>query len=208
MKGLFKTTNYFRNYWKQRVINWHESYFNIDHPHRQKIIEILKRFDFWSILEIGCGAGANLYLVKQSFPRVDIGGIDWNADAIEEAKKMLPRASILQVGEATDIYISDKGADIILSDMCLIYLTKKNFYKVLEEARRVARVGMVFCEFHHKSWFRRQILRWTSGYNSYNYKKELKKAGFYDIQMYKLTEQDWPGGNPQRDYGWIISAKV
>ena len=208
MKGLFKTTNYFRNYWKQRVINWHESYFNIDHPHRQKIIEILKRFDFRSILEIGCGAGANLYLVKQSFPRVDIGGIDWNADAIEEAKKMLPRASILQVGEATDIYISDKGADIILSDMCLIYLTKKNFYKVLEEARRVARVGMVFCEFHHKSWFRRQILRWTSGYNAYDFEKELKKAGFYDIQMYKLTEQDWPGGNPQRDYGWIISAKV
>ena len=92
--------------------------------------------------------------------------------------------------------------------MCLIYLTKKNFRKVLEEARRVARVGMVFCEFHHKSWFRRQILRWTSGYNSYDFEKELKKAGFYDIQMYKLTEQDWPGGNPQRDYGWIISAKV
>lgn len=206
--GMLKNTDFFRRYWKGRVLNWHAGYFTPDHPHRQRIIEVLRRFSFRSVLEVGCGAGANIYKIKQNFPHSDVGGIDWNAAAIEEAKRMLPRVAVLQVGEATDIYISDHGTDVLLSDMCLIYLSKKDFRKAMKEARRVARNGVVFCEFHHPSWFMRQALKWTTGYNSYDYEKELLRAGFYDIEMYKLTEEDWPGGNPQRDYGWIISARA
>ena len=180
-----------------------------EHPHRDVIVEKLKSlYPFRSVLEVGCAAGANLYRVKQAFPKSDIGGIDWNAQAIETAKQYLPKASVLQVGEATDVYIGSKGADIVMSDMCYIYLDKKNFRKALEEVKRIARVGVLFCEFHHKNWFMRKLLRITTGYNSYNFRKELRRAGFSDIQFYKLTERDWPGGNPQKDFGWIIVAKA
>ena len=211
-----KSTKYWRGYWRNRKdIDWHQAYFTPEHPHRNVIIEHLKRFKFRSVLEVGCATGANLFKIKQNFPHSDIGGMDWSANAIEEAKKMLPKATVLQVGEAMDIYISDKGADILLSDMCYIYLDKKNFHKALGEARRVARNGIVFCEFHHENWFVQKILKWVTGYNSYNYIKELKKEGFSDIEMTKLTEKDWPiseqkkwyGINLQWSYGYVISAR-
>ena len=206
--GIAKSTNWYRRYWKKRSnINWKEAFFNPEHPHRKLIVEALKQFQFKSVLEVGCGAGANLYNIKQNFPHSDVGGIDWNEDAIKAAKEMLPKASVLQVGEATDIYISDKGADILLSDMCLIYLDKKNFRKALKEAKRVARNGVVFCEFHHPSWFMRLFLKLYSGYNAYNYKEELKKLGFYDIFIRKITDQEWPVGNPQHTFAYLITAK-
>lgn len=207
MKGLLKTTGYFRNYWKNRKIDWHQSYFNVDHPHRDVIVEKLKRFRFKSVLEVGCAAGANLYKIKKAFPWTDIGGIDWNADAIEEAKRMLPGISVLQQGEASDIYISDKGADILMSDMCLIYMDKSNFHKAIREAKRVARNGVLFCEFHEPSWIKRILIKLVKGYNAYDYRKILKKYGFHDIQVYKLTDEEWPGAEAEGRIRCIITAK-
>src|SRR3990167_10102500 len=155
IRGLFKTTSRHRKYWKGRKIDWNQAYFNPEHPHRTLLVERLKEFHpFSSILELGCAAGANLYRIKQAFPGSDVGGLDWSADAIEEAKKMLPRASVLQVGEATDIYISPKGAHMLLYDMCLIYLDRKDFRKATREAKRVAAKGIVLCEFHEPKWWR------------------------------------------------------
>jgi len=208
-KGLAKTTKYWRGYWKKRKIDWNQAYMNPDHPHRQIFIEKLKNFGaFRSVLEVGCAAGANLYKIKTAFPESDIGGIDWSADAIEEAKRLLPKASVLQVGEATDIYISSKGADIIISDMCYIYLTPGLFKKALIEAKRVARVGVIFCEFHSSSWFKRTALKIASGYNAHDYKKSMTEIGFHDIELYKLTEADWPGGEPQKSFGYVVSART
>ena len=208
IKGLFKTTNWQRKYWKNRKINWEESYMTPEHPHRQLIIDALKGFGFFkSVLEVGCASGANIYKIKQNFSYVDVGGIDWNADAIETAKKFLPRATVLQVGEAQDIYISSGGADIILSDMCLIYLSKKDFKKALKEFKRVARVGIVLCEFHRKNWLERLGVKILTGYNAYDYGRELKRLGFYDITIRKVTEEEWPKGEPQKTFCNIITAR-
>ena len=209
IKGLFKTTNWQRKYWKNRKINWEESYMTPEHPHRQLIIDALKGFGFFkSVLEVGCASGANIYKIKQNFSYVDVGGIDWNADAIETAKKFLPRATVLQVGEAQDIYISSGGADIILSDMCLIYLSKKDFKKALREFKRVARVGVVLCEFHRVSWLERIAVKVLTGYNAYDYKKELKEAGFHQIEIKQMTPKDWPDTEKEKGLRCVITARA
>src|SRR3990167_5836020 len=188
IKGILKTTSWHRKWWKARKIDWNQAYMNPAHPHRQLIVDKLKGFGiFRSVLEVGCAAGANLYKIKQNFPGSDVGGIDWNADAIEEAKRMLPKASVLQVGEADDIYISSKGADIVLSDMCFIYLSKAIFQRAIREAKRVARVGIIFCEFNETHWLKRLAIKLSTGYNAYDYRKELERAGFHDIEIQKLT---------------------
>ena len=207
--GALKTTGFWRKYWKARKINWNTAYMNPDHPHRQIIIDKLRGFGvFRSVLEVGCAAGANLYKIKQIYPGADIGGIDWNADAIEEAKRMLPRASVLQVGEATDIYISPKGADIVLSDMCFIYLTPKDFRKAIKEAKRVARIGVIFCEFHETNPLKRMLIKFASGYNAYDYQKELTRAGFHDIEIQKLTPTDWPETEKEKGLRAVITART
>ena len=201
--------SYWRKYWKGRKLGWRQAYTDVNHPHRQVIIDKLKGFGvFRSILEVGCAAGANLYKIKQAFPGADVGGLDWSAEAIEEAKRLLPKASVLQVGEAQDIYISNKGTDILLSDMCYIYLDKKNFRSALKEAKRVTRVGVIFCEFNATSWFKRTGIKMLTGYNAYDYRKELERAGFYDIEIQKLTTAEWPGTEKEKGLRAIITARA
>lgn len=205
--GILKNTAWHRRYWQRRKIDWHAAYFSPEHPHRQMLIDALRQFSFRSVLEVGCGAGANIYLVKKNFPHSDVGGIDWNEDAIQAAREHLPRASVLQVGEATDIYISNKGADIIMSDMTYIYLDRKNFRQAIREAKRVARNGVVFCEFHSPSFWMRRALKLASGYHAYDYAKMLAKEKFHDIKLVKVPEEKWPGGEPQKTYAFIITAR-
>lgn len=205
---ILRTTKSWMNYWKKRKINWENEYFTPEHPHRDLIINKLRQFSFKSLLEVGCGAGANIYKVKQNFPRVDVGGVDVNSDAIECAKKILPRSTIIQVGEAEDVYISDKGSDILLSDMCYIYLNKKHFRKAIAEARRIARNGVVFCEFHSKSWIKRLWLKIKTGYNAYDYGKELRDAGFTNIEIEKVrVAGPWGENEPQKTFCHLIVAK-
>ena len=206
VKAILKP-GYWRGYWKGRKLGWKQAYTDTNHPHRQVIIDRLKGFGiFRSVLEVGCAAGANLYKIKQTFPGADVGGIDWSEGAIEEAKKILPK-SILQVGEATDVYISGKGADILLSDMCYIYLDKKNFRKAIKEAKRVARVGVIFCEFNETNWFKRIGIKMLTGYNAQDYYKELTRAGFYDVEIKKLTTDEWPGTEREKGLRAIITAR-
>lgn len=206
IKGIFKSTRYWKRYWRDRKIDWDASYFNTDHPHRMRIVQALADFRFKTVFEVGCGAGANLALIEKYFKGAHVGGYDINPDAIAMARKKLSPKSILDVGTASDVFVSSKGADMIISDMCYIYLDKKNLRKALKEARRVVRVGVVLCEFHSKSWLKRLAVKIFTGYNAYDYEEELKKAGFYDIRVYPLTEEDWPGTGKEK-LRCIISAR-
>ena len=196
-----------RRFWKNRKIDWKKSYFNTGHPHRGVLLRVLGKFQFQSLLEVGCGAGANLANIQANF-NTQVGGVDINPDAIKEAKKELPNAYQLSVGEATALFFSDKSVDVILTDMCLIYLDNKAIKKAMKEIARVARNGVIFCEFHSHSWWKRLLLRLSSGYFAHNYKKRMEALGYYDICFYKITDEMWPGGEPQKTFGYIITGRI
>lgn len=204
--------NFFKNrhikYWKNRVMDWKQGYW-ADHPHRELIIKALRGMNFGSVVEFGCASGYNLHKIRQNFPHSEIGGIDISEEAIETAKKLLPDdTAVLEVSSADSVFLSDKSSDVVLTDMVLIYFDPMSIKNVLEEMRRVARKYVILVEFHHTNWLKRLALRLLTGYNSYNYRKLLLKHNFHDLEFYKLTEKDWPGGNPQKEFGWLIVGKV
>lgn len=86
-------------YWAQRKMDWKQGYFNPDHPHRDFIIELLRKEPPGSVCEIGCASGANLWRIKKEFPNCKIAGCDVNADAIETANKIFFEANLPQAGE-------------------------------------------------------------------------------------------------------------
>lgn len=205
---LLKSTKEWAKYWEARPINWEKEYLdNWDHPHRDLISAALSQFQWVSIFEVGCAAGANLKNIIAHFKGKQVGGCDVAPEAIAVAERSF-QGGLFKVGSVLDIPISDKATDVVLADMCLIYIDPLNIKKALEEIRRVSRNYVVFCEFHHKSWWKRFQLRWNSGYNAYNYRKLLAKHGFYDIQLFKIPQEFWPGGDPQKTYGYIIKARV
>lgn len=208
MIKLFQTSSKWEQWWAKRQIDWTKEYLSTwNHPHRTLISAALSRFNWMSLIEVGCGAGANLANILQHFKGKQLGGIDVSPDAIAVAEKAFVGA-IFKVGPVHDIMISDDSTDVVLSDMCLIYYGPRKIGGALKEIRRIARNRVIFCEFHHTSFWKRLKLRLTSGYYAYDYRKLLDKHGFHDIDIYKIPEAYWPGGNPQKTFGYIITAKV
>ena len=66
----------------------------------QQSEEILKNLGggISSVFEVGCGSGANLYLYEQQ--GIQTGGIDYSANLIETAKKVL-KTKDLEIGRAS-----------------------------------------------------------------------------------------------------------
>ncbi len=205
--SVLKTTGKWKRYWQNRKIDWNEHYGNWEHPHRFVISSILKNLDWLSLMEIGVGGGANMENIVKTIGGKQIGGVDISKDAIDFLNNKF-KGGLFKVGSVEDIMMSDDSTDVVLSDMCLIYIGPRKIKKSLQEIKRIARKYVVLCEFHSESWWNRLALKINTGYNAYNYKKLLKNEGFYDILTYKLTEKDWPGGNPQKVFGYIIVAKV
>jgi len=204
---LFNTTNKWKKYWEDRKIDWKESYQNWDHPHRFLITEVLRPLVWISLIEIGVGGGANLMNILRKLPGKQVGGVDISQDAIDLCNKTF-KGGVFKVGSADDMMMSDKATDVLLSDMCLIYVDPFKIDKYIKEIKRVTRKYVVLCEFHSDSLWNRTALRINSGYNAYDYKKLLKKHGFYDIISMKVSEKYWPGGSPQKEFAYIILATV
>jgi len=205
--NFFKTTKYYSNYWKNRKIDWQKSYQNFDHPHRFLISAVLKSLDWLSLIEIGCGGCANLINIVKCVPGKQVGGVDVNPEAIKLANETF-RGGLFKVNSADNIMLSDKSTDCTLSDMMYIYVTPRDINKYIKELKRITRKYVILCEFHSTNWWNRLALRFNSGYNAYNYQKLLGKFGFYDIALYKVPPEAWPGGEPQKTFCYIIVAKV
>lgn len=207
VRNAFKSSRAHTRYWAERKIDWKVQYFDTwDHPHRYLISQVLKTFHWNSLLEVGCGAGANLANIVVNHPNKQLGGTDISTDAIATAEKVF-QGAFFKVCPMDDIMMSDDSVDVILTDMALIYADRKTMNKTLREFMRIARTRIVLCEFHSDSLWERIKTKVMTGYNVYNYVQLLEKHGFYDVTRYKIPARAWPGGL-QEKIGYIIVAKV
>lgn len=219
---FFRSTKHQADYWRNRKIDWKAHYLDTwTHPHRQRIIQVLKTFFWGSLMEVGCGPGPNLIAIlddirkhseewpslREGLKGVQLGGFDVNEDAIALAKKAFTDG-LFKVCPADDLMLSDKATDVTLTDMCLIYVGPFKIDKHILELKRISRNHVIFCEFHSRSLLRRLWIKLTTGYNVYNYFSLLSKHGFYDILSYKLTPEDWPGCEKQKGLRHIFLARV
>jgi len=204
---LFRTTKEHAKYWKDRKIDWNKEYLSTwNHPHRYFITSILAQLNWVSLIEVGCGAGANLVNIIKQIEGKQVGGIDINPDAIELAQNTF-KGGMFKVSQLNDIILSDDSTDVVLSDMVYIYVGRWKIDEYIKEIQRITRNYVVLCEFHSESLWERFKLKWTSGYNAYNWKRLLEKHDFVDIKVYKLPDEAWPGQDPKTNLRRIIVAR-
>lgn len=198
---MLKTTKQHKKFWAERKINWEKDYLTgvINHPHRQLIINELAKLQWRSLLEVGCGAGANLVRIRQQWPAAEVGGIDINREAITVAQKYLPNARYMDVCDPRDIFLSDKSVDVVMSDACLIYFGRWEIRKALRDMKRVARNHLLLCELHSEKRV------WGSRYHVHNYRKLLENLDCFNIQITKIPKAAWPG-TPWEEWGHIITC--
>lgn len=197
------TTKQNTKYWQRRK-GWKEYQDTANHPHRHFITHILKQLNWMSLMEIGCGSGPNLINIAQNIPNKQLGGVDINAEAIALCNQTF-KGGHFRVGNAEDMLMTDKSADIILSDMLLIYVGPRKINNYLKELRRITRNNVVLIEYHSKSWWKRLKLRLLSGRHSYNYKKRLEDLGFYDINLIPVPKFE---EDNEQEFRYCIVARV
>jgi len=94
------------------------------------------------VLEIGCGAGANLlFLAQEGF---DTTGLDGSAVALKQAGSRLSARGLsaqLDQGDAMDLPYSDASFDCVLDIECVYANTFADSRHILGEAHRVLKPG-------------------------------------------------------------------
>ena len=124
----------------------------------QEQIRLIQQAEYWreelilkdihyqageSLLEIGCGAGAVLGILGQTFPGLKLAGIDLEDKQIEYAKNHLGNFHLdnvdLRVGDATNLPWQNNQFDRLYAIWFLEHLA--NPLEVLKEAKRVLKPG-------------------------------------------------------------------
>lgn len=115
-----------------------------------RIIELLGLRKGESIFDVGCGAGANLYLFARE--GLTVGGTDYAAALIEIAKEVLPEARELSCGEA-DAFDTAEKYDAAVSNSVFSYFPSEDFAaRVLARMAEKVREGgaIVLLDVHDK----------------------------------------------------------
>jgi ubiquinone/menaquinone biosynthesis C-methylase UbiE len=99
------------------------------------------------VLDIGCGTGSLVVLIKRLHPDVDVFGLDPDAKALARAgrKAAADKVSIqFDQGFADELPYTDASFDRVLSSFMFHHLPRDGKEGMLREARRVLRPGGLF----------------------------------------------------------------
>jgi pseudaminic acid biosynthesis-associated methylase len=98
------------------------------------------------ILEVGCNVGNQLLLLAQS-GYTDLHGIEIQSFAVDQARKRVPSASILE-GSALEIPYPDKHFDLVFTSGVLIHIAPENLPTALAEIHRTTKTWIWGLEYY------------------------------------------------------------
>ena len=99
------------------------------------------------VLDIGCGTGSLVLLIKRLHPNVEVIGLDPDPKALTRARKKTERASVsvrLDQGFANDLPYEDASVDRVVSSFMFHHLDTDQKLGMLRESRRVLKPTGLF----------------------------------------------------------------
>lgn len=122
-------------------------------PHREVVVERIRALvpPGGSVLDIGCGGGANLYALARALPGGTYHGLDLNREVVAQARSRFAALGMTNVtvgvGRADALPAPSGTFDVVLTDAVLMYIGPDKIAQVLTEMVRVARGGVVLSEW-------------------------------------------------------------
>lgn len=203
MRKTKQSTDYWQKFWENRDTgDWIEKHWGtFGHPHRQVLSRLIGAFEpFESVLEVGCSVGTNLAVLRSVWPELkdlNLAGIDVNEGVIATAKEHLPAVEY-KVGSVLDIPFDDNSFDVVLSDAMLMYVDQKDIKKAMKEMDRVAKKGILLCEWH------KERSSYVDDHWAHPYAKLLRDMG-YKVTTQKITEETWPEPGWKKNGSFVIA---
>jgi SAM-dependent methyltransferase len=99
------------------------------------------------VLDIGCGTGTLIVLIKRLHPDVDVVGLDPDPEALGRARRKAQRASVpvqLDRGFSDALPYPDASVDRVFSSFMFHHLQPGEKEGMLREVRRVLKPGGIF----------------------------------------------------------------
>jgi ubiquinone/menaquinone biosynthesis C-methylase UbiE len=107
---------------------------------RKELINQARIENNHSVLDIGCGTGTLVILLKKQYPTVQVAGLDPDPKALSRAKTKATRAAVslqLDQGFADELPYQNGSFDRVLSSFMFHHLEEQDQEKMLSEALRV-----------------------------------------------------------------------
>ncbi len=77
------------------------------------VLEKIRQIPFVSLLDVGCGTGAMLTMIKKEYPDMEAFGIDLSEQMIVQARKYNNHGLYLQIGDVENIPWPDNEFDLL-----------------------------------------------------------------------------------------------
>lgn len=99
------------------------------------ILEKIRPFPFLSVLDIGCGWGSMLAIIKEEYPHIAAAGLDLSEKMVDQAQMLLGADVVLRTGDVEDIPWPDDSFDLLLCNSSFHHYPDPQ--KSLQEMQRV-----------------------------------------------------------------------
>ena len=112
------------------------------------LVDAIRRSNATSVLEIGCGDGNNIALLREALPNARLVGCDVSEGRIEFARKFHAEQGLdaeFVVADATKLPFADQSFDVVFSVYCLEHLPAE-FQSAVRHMLRVARHRVILIE--------------------------------------------------------------
>lgn len=87
------------------------------------------------VLEVGCGSGGNLQkLIQLGFDPANLVGNELLTDRYQAARKALPMATELVLGDACDLALPDRSFDIVMQSTVFTSILDRDFQQKLADS--------------------------------------------------------------------------
>ncbi len=80
----------------------------------ERVLDKIGQFPFVSLLDIGCGSGTMLAMLKNISPHIEFSGIDLSEQMIAQARKNVDKEIQLQIGDVENLPWIDNKFDLVL----------------------------------------------------------------------------------------------
>ena len=106
----------------------------------RSLFSLFKRTKAASVLDVGCGEGVTINKLKESYPTLNVEGLDYSSEAIQIGKKVYPNLKLIQ-GDIYKLPYKDNSFDAVLCNEVLEHLDDPQ--KALGELKRVTKKHLI-----------------------------------------------------------------
>ena len=108
---------------------------------------LLDRYPIESVLEVGCGQGANLRPIARRLRPADVWGVDLGAVALERARANAPGVNVV-MAQARTLPFRDRFVDLAFTCGVLIHQPEGTLAQVIDEVVRCSARFVLWIEYH------------------------------------------------------------